>query len=314
MLLALVFRLVLALRQSISITRADPQVRSRALERPVSASVLVTLMATPFMYPEAPLVIRSLTAIALLAAMLRMLTLYVDKSLWRQLFVITGLAIVDRVITALSLEVLMQRLGRACVESRDDRVFGWSLRAHVERGFGLSPPRQRYVRWLIGGGLLLSAAGVLFNVLGNATLAGALQGRCRQFGVACGQRACGVRDPERMAHLTAEALERRGVQSVIRHRAQFVHSVSTLFSWLGFITWVWYSMILFRIDAPILVALSALLAASGRSAHSPCRLADPGIRLRVVACVSCFASHADRVERRRVADFPLHVVCRTRSR
>jgi small-conductance mechanosensitive channel len=258
MMAALVLWLVFVLRRSHNLVQ-NPQVRSRALERPVSAGVLVTLMATPLMYPEAPLVIRSLTAIALLVAMLRMLTLYADRSLWRQLFVITGLAIIDRLLTALSLEVLMQRLAVLALSLVTIGVFAWSLQAHVERGFGLSPPRQRYVRWLISGGLLLSAAGVLFNVLGNATLAAALHGGVvHSVLLAAGVHAA-VRVLNEMAHLTAEAFERRGVQSVIRHRTRFVHSVSTLFSWLGLITWVWYATILFRINVPLFAALSALL-------------------------------------------------------
>ena len=46
-------------------------------------------MATLLVYPEAPLIMQP-DGIVLLAAMMRMLTLYVDRSLWRQLFVITG--------------------------------------------------------------------------------------------------------------------------------------------------------------------------------------------------------------------------------
>lgn len=260
MLLALVLWLVMALRKSHSLVQ-NPQVKSRALQRPVSASVLVTLMATPLLYPAAPLVVRSVVVIVLLVAMLRMLTLYADRSLWKQLFVITGLAIIDRLLTALSLEVLMQRLALLVLGVVTIGLLAWSMKAHVERGFGLSPPRQRYVRWLLGGGLLLSVAGVIFNILGNASLAAALQGGVvNSVLLAAGMHAA-VRVLNEMAHLTAEALERRGVQSVIRHRSRFVHSVSSAFSWLGLATWVFYATVLFRIDAPLLAALSAVLAA-----------------------------------------------------
>jgi small-conductance mechanosensitive channel len=260
MLLALVFWLVLALRRSHKLV-PSAQVRSRALERPMSASVLLTLMATPLVYPDAPLVVRSLMAIALLVAMLRMLTLYADRSLWKHLFVITGLAIVDRLLTALSLEILMQRLAVIILSAVTIGILVWALRAHVERGFGLSPPRQRYVRWLLVGGLVLSAAGVIFNVLGNATLAAALQGGVvNSILLAAGTHAA-VRVLNEMAHLIAEALERRGVRSVIRHRSRFVHSLSSICSWAGFAAWVCYATVLFRIDAPLFGALSAVLTA-----------------------------------------------------
>jgi len=260
MLLAVVFWLVLALRRSHNLAQ-NAQVRSRALERPASASVLVAVMASPLVYPVAPLVVRSLIVVVLLVAMLRMLTLYLDRSLWKQLFAITGLAIVDRLLMALSLEVLMQRLAELSLSAATIGVLAWALAAHVERGFGLSPPRQRYVRWLLGGGLLLSVAGVIFNVLGNSTLAAALQGGVvNSILLAAGMHAV-VRVLNEMAHLIAEALERRGVRSVLRHRSQFVHSLSSICSWAGFVAWVWYATVMFRVEAPLLGALSTVLAA-----------------------------------------------------
>jgi potassium-dependent mechanosensitive channel len=243
--------------------RTDPNARvaSRALERPISASVLIAILVTPLLYLDAPLVLRSVAGIVMLAAALRMLTLYADRTLWRKLFALTGLAIFIRVLTAVSLEALVDRLAMLTVSATTIAVLLWAMRAHVERALGLSPPRQRYVRWLLGVSALVSLVSAVFNVFGNASLGGVLQTAAVYVLVLAAGMYAAVRVLNEMAQLIAEVLERRGVRSVIRHRRRFVAALTRLNGVFGFLVWLYYAAILYRLDEPLNAAIRATLAA-----------------------------------------------------
>ncbi len=260
MLLALLLALLAALKRSHDAT-ADARVTSRALERPVSAGVLVALLMTPLLYVDAPLLVRSVIAVAMLMAMLRILTLYADRSLWAQLFTITGLAVFERLMSAVSVEVLTERLALLALSLVTVATLGWSIAWHAERALGLSPPRQRYVRALLLGSMVLTLASAIFNVLGNGSLAALIQaGAVNAIMLAAGLHA-GVRVLNEIAQLVADALERRGVRSVMRNRAGFVRSITRLNTFFGVLIWAYYSTILFGVGEPLMAALRSVLAA-----------------------------------------------------
>lgn len=260
MLFGLVLTLMAALKRSHRAVEGG-DVRSKALSRPVSSSVLVALLSTPFLYVDAPLLVRSVIAIGMLIAMLRILTLYADRSLWAQLFMITGLAVFQRLMSAVSLEVLTERLALLALSVITVVTLGWSLVRHAERALGLSPPRQRYVRALLLIPMVLSGGSAIFNVLGNGSLAALIQvGAVNTIVLAAGLHA-GVRVLNEIAHLLAEALERRGVRSVMRNRVGFVRSVTRFNSLVGVSIWAYYSTILFGIDEPVTAAVRGVLTA-----------------------------------------------------
>ena len=57
----------------------------------------------------------------MLAASLRVLTLYADRSIWTELFALVGIAIFIRLLTAVSLEALVDRLAMLLTDQRSIR-------------------------------------------------------------------------------------------------------------------------------------------------------------------------------------------------
>ena len=242
---------------------ADPstQGQSRALRRPISAALFVVLLATPMWYPEAPSVVLQLATALLIVPMLRLLTLYVDRQLWPQLFVLTALFVVDRFMSAFVLEITVQRVALLLLSLATAATLAWSLVGHIDRHFGIREPRQKWVRFLFHVGIGLSTASVIFNVLGNVNLALVLQsGTLRSLLLAAGLRAAVLLMNE-VADLVIQSLSRRGFRSVATHRAALLVSTSRLTTFLSIVTWAYYSSKDLQVASFAWGALSTMLSA-----------------------------------------------------
>src|SRR5262245_55833301 len=134
--------------------------RSRAVTRPVSASVLIALLLTPLIHPDAPSTVRQLALALLIVPMLRVVTLYFERRAWPQLFSLIGLVFVERILNALSMELLVQRLVLLALSVGTTALFVWAQRTREETRLGIDEPAQRWARRLFAVGLTASAVAV----------------------------------------------------------------------------------------------------------------------------------------------------------
>lgn len=136
-------------------------------EHPFSSALFLTLLATPWIYPPAPLVLRQIIRVAATPPLLRVLAGLVDRPIVPGLFALGAFFIVDQVRSVFTPLVLLEQLVFLTEVLAGALVLLWLLRSgRIQRlQAGLSPRAVTF---------LARTARVLIVLLAFAFLAGAL--------------------------------------------------------------------------------------------------------------------------------------------
>jgi small-conductance mechanosensitive channel len=232
-------------------------------EHPASSALLLTLLASPWVYPQAPIQLRTVIRIVCIPLLLRVVDRLVDAPLLPAMYLLGAFFIVDqlRVIVAplAALEQLLFVLemvagvAAALWLARSGRLR--RLSAHM------SP---RTVTLIERGALVLAALfafAALAGALGFMQLARVVSGAV----LGSGYSALLIFAMERIAEgVWASALRSRplrGLRAVQRHRAFLQARGERALSWLG--TILWYAAVLRSAEllAPAIEELRAILTA-----------------------------------------------------
>jgi small-conductance mechanosensitive channel len=234
------------------------------LTRPISASVLIALLLTPLIQPDAPYSVRQLALATLIVPMLRIVTLYFDRTAWPQLFSLIGLFFVERILSALSMELLVQRLVLLTLSIATTALFFWARRSGLEKHLGLEEPARLWAKRLFTVSLVASGVAVLLNLFGNLTLALVIQSavvRCVLLAASLRAMVVVVRE---VGRLVAHAFERRGWRAVANNRAAMMRRLDTWTVVLGSAIWIYYTLTMLRLDEIVVASVTSVLSAEAK--------------------------------------------------
>jgi hypothetical protein len=216
--------------------------------------------------------------------MVRILILYFERRIWPELFAMIGLFFVERLLGALAMEVLVQRLGLLALSVATAAFFVWVLRTQAQTKLGLDPPAQRWTRLLFVVALVASIVAIPLNLYGNLGLALAIQSavvRCVLLAATLRAFVVVVREVGRLA---THALEQRGWRAIARHRTAMMDRLDTLTVVGGAIIWAYYTLVMMRVDEIVLGALRTALGAEAKIGEVTLSVSRV---LAFVAAVSC---------------------------
>jgi small-conductance mechanosensitive channel len=141
---------------------------ARILGRPASASLVVALLATPFLYPNAPSVVTDLAVLIVVIPILRLLPGRLFTGMRSALFALVALYVVDRLRDLFESLPLLER-GLLTIEALAGAgCLVWLLRS-AEPSQANGWTRALALSFRVG--LVLFAASFLTNLMGNVNLA-----------------------------------------------------------------------------------------------------------------------------------------------
>ena len=161
-------------KRSRKIVSDDPELQSsaKALLRPVSSWLVLVLVSTVLIEPDAPLLVHQIALLGALVPVLRLLPKSVFDLLGRWPYVVTALYLFQRLGFFLVPNPLLYRMHLLMITALSLVVAVWMLLGRPARRSGVEPPSWlsalRGIGWLAAAGLSI---GIFANIIGNVSLA-----------------------------------------------------------------------------------------------------------------------------------------------
>jgi potassium-dependent mechanosensitive channel len=236
--------------------------KSRATSRPFSASMLVALLITPFLYPDAPSSVLQIFGLILVVPLLRILTLYLEPQLHFALYSLIAVFLLERMTLGFARDVVLQRVALLVLNLATIALFAWARSLHVSAHLNLAPRMSALLRRLAVAGIGLSTLSLLFNVLGNVDLAMLLQSTTvRGATFAAGLHAA-VLVVDEIAQLFVHSLKARGVRSITNHERIILARTHRVVTVAALVAWITSISSNLRILLPFVATVNELLSAS----------------------------------------------------
>lgn len=235
---------------------------ARIFEVPASAAAVVTLIATPWLLPDAPLLLGDLVGIVAMVPTLLVLRRLVDPPVVPALWAIGVFYLIDQVTRFLSTEPFVEQLLFTVERASVVAFVAWFLhsgrfRALFERDSRWAVPAERAARWF----LVILALSIVAGALGFMQLGRYLQEAVMDSAYAALVLLGGLQVLEALwAYALRSRLARR-LQMVTHHRALLQRRGERLLGWLAFIAWVAATLRNSRLLEPITEAVRQALAA-----------------------------------------------------
>jgi small-conductance mechanosensitive channel len=264
LLVALVAAIAWLRRHAVRSAREDEAFTNiaRVLGRPVSAALVMLLVAYPLFFPAAPLLLRWITGVAILIPALRLISPLLEGSARSAFYLLSAWFAVDMLRLLLASAPVLSRalllLEAAAVLTFLVRLRRPSRLAALRAGVG----RIRVLAVAARIAPVLLTVSLLSNLLGNTSLAEVLvEGTLRgayvavllQGGALVLQDLLAVLLHTRALHML------RGVQ---HHEPLLRQRGSTLISWGLAFLWVWLTLGFFQLAEPIRNGIVAVLTAT----------------------------------------------------
>ena len=169
MLLAIALAATLALRRRSQAWRADdPRLEASAVvfERPVSAAVLLALLASPLFYPKAPRVVDNLAIALLVIPLLRLLPRLLDPALFPAVWCLAGFAVLDQLRDVLEKRPFAERSLLLVQTVAAAALLAWMLRPARLAALPAGTRLTRVVGRILRFALLLLVFAAVANVAG----------------------------------------------------------------------------------------------------------------------------------------------------
>ncbi len=254
----------LALRRRSQAWRADdPRLEASAVvfERPVSAALLIALLATPLFYPKAPRVVDNLAIVLLVIPLLRLLPRLLEPALVPTVYGLAGFAVLDQLRDVLEKRPFAERSLLLVEAAAAAGLLWWMLRPARLAALPAGTRLPRWVGRILRFALLLLVLSTLANVAGwvhlsrvvaegvltSSYLAVILYGGARVLRTA-------ARALLRSAPAQRLGLVRQHAAAIGDWTRRGIHAAAVL-------AWLAGSMFAFGLDAALREALGALLSA-----------------------------------------------------
>ena len=239
----------------------DPALRAPAevLRHPVAVALLLTLAATPWVFPHAPITVNEIFLLAMLPAFLRAMSGLMSPPVRRAVFGFTGVFAVSRVGSLLPENSLLGRLVLLAVAGTAMAGLAAELRRPTWLESIPPGPWRRAVRLAVQLATAVFAVSVVANVVGNVSLArrlamgtlASIAAAVLLFGVAAVLQALWV------GLLRMPRARRLGV--VARHGDLLALRGATYIRWAAIAGWIFVGESIFRITQPLDDAFQAVL-------------------------------------------------------
>jgi small-conductance mechanosensitive channel len=153
--------------------REDESLRATVaiLQRPVAATVVLTILADPWIHPAAPVAWLSPLLVVLLIAMLRLLPRLMPPRLRPGLYILVVLFMLDRILILVPEGNLFHRLALLAMSTVIGAALVWFARQIADRGTSTDRGRNRAVVFGSHAGAVLAGIAVVANTFGNVSLA-----------------------------------------------------------------------------------------------------------------------------------------------
>jgi small-conductance mechanosensitive channel len=234
---------------------------SRAATRPISAALLLMLLAAPVVYPDAPSGVMQIFGLLAIVPMLRILLLYLDPALRPAVYALTATFLFERITTAFARDIVLQRFCLLALSVVAVALFAWLHSLTLDTRLGLGRYLSPFVRRLIVAAIALSALSLVFNVLGNVDLALLLQTSTVRGAVLAAAQYAAVLVVDEIAHLVVHSLKARGVRSVAAFEQTILRRTRRLAVTAAVALWLAYMLSSMRMLAPLSDTIGAVLAA-----------------------------------------------------
>ena len=245
----------------------DPagQTATPVFERPISAALVVTLLATIWIYPQPPRILMNVVGLLVLVPVVRVVRLLAAPAVVPTIYALAAFFLVDRVremcavvpvleqwvfvlemVSGIAFLTLAARSGRFLTDGGTPEVIGWRL----------------LVVWLLRGQLAILVGAVIAGVLGYMRLARLLGGAVLASSYVALLAYAGFRIAE---ELIVYALRSRGLQRLFvvqRYRPLLQRRIIIVLHWLAAGIWAYLTLHEIGVMTSIEAAAQFALAAS----------------------------------------------------
>jgi small-conductance mechanosensitive channel len=241
----------------------DLQAAARVLVRPISSWLVLVLLATIFIEPDAPLVLHEAALLLALVPVLRLLPREVFAVLGPLPYVATGLYLLDRLGFVFLAHPFYHRLHLLVVTLLTLVALAWLLLRAGRRAAGTptSAARKaaRFAGWVAVAGLVVS---VVANLFGNASLAEMLAGGLLDSGYVALVLYAGVTVLVSVLRLLLARRVISRFRIVNRHSGPLLQAFARLLRFGAVVVWVLVTLNEFRLLRPLWEAVHAILTYS----------------------------------------------------
>ena len=209
-------------------------------EHPISAALFLTLLATPVIYPQLPILIRQAIRIVAVVPLLRILDRLVDRPIVPGLFVLGAFFMLDQMRTLLAPLTLIDQVLLLIEVVTGLLVLIWMLRTRrIQRLRSDHSPRL--VRWLEGTArvvVVVLAFALLAAALGFMQLASVVAGTVLGSGYAAMLLYALQRLAQGMWAFALRTQTARRLRAVQHYRSLLEARAERVFSWLAVALWL----------------------------------------------------------------------------
>ena len=237
-----------------------PEAGTSALRRPVSAWLLLSLLAVLVFEPDAPLLVEEFVLMLALIPVLRLLPKNTAAWLGMPPSIAVGLYAIDRLGVAIVADVGLYRLFTLALNLLALGLTVWMLRQPCPPHAARYNMLQRLKRPLEWGVLLILAVAAICNVVGNISLAETLTSGVIESGYMALLLYAGVTACQGLLRGMLSAPEPDGGTLVHRQGPALVAACDRLLVVAGLVGWLVYSLHRFRLLRPLQNAGSSVLA------------------------------------------------------
>jgi potassium-dependent mechanosensitive channel len=229
---------------------------------PFAAALVLAILAGPWLYPDAPAVVRELFGLLLILPLLRVLPLVVTPSLRTALYLLAGLYLLLRLNGLLGVGTALERYGLVLLTAAAAAAIAWVFRrdgpaARLEAGRWWNAARLA-VRL----GLVVLAAALLVNLIGLVSLSSLLVNAVVSSAFVAVVLFAGIVVTRAMIIALFQTGFMQHLNLVRWHSAAIDDWIMRILPLVALVAWLLTTVRLFRIEGPVGSFLSSVLFSS----------------------------------------------------
>ncbi|HUG99427.1 MAG TPA: mechanosensitive ion channel domain-containing protein [Gammaproteobacteria bacterium] len=229
---------------------------------PLAAALVLAILVGPWLYPDAPVVLRELFALLLILPLLRVLPLIVAPALRGALYVLAGLYLLLKLNGLLGVGTELERYGLLLLTASAAAAVAWIFKP-AGRAAALEAGRWwRAARLATRLSLIVLAAAIFANIGGLVTLSGLLTNAVISSAFVAIVLFAGVVVTRAMIIALFQTRPLQHFNLVRWHSSVVDHWIMRILPLIALVAWLLTTARLFRIDGVLGGALSAMLFSS----------------------------------------------------
>jgi small-conductance mechanosensitive channel len=230
------------------------------LSRTGATALLITLLATRWIYPSRPDIVVEIVVLAVALPLLRLLPVLVVPKMRAPLYVLIGLMVLDRILDMTVAYPLFARFSLLIVTAFAVVGLSWML---TQRRFTETHAKdswRKFLVFLIRLYLFILVASLVANVWGSVAFALLLAEGVVVSSYVAVAFYVGVLALDALTALLLRSEKVLTLRFISRHRDVIARRASRLFHLGAFIWWAWVTLQVFRINDPVSSAIITIWA------------------------------------------------------